>query len=146
MEIRDIHASFRFSSEKMQKVKLFGTGQMFLDVYCLEPGQSQKVHTHDNETKIYVVLEGTARFHVSSEVEDVGAGHAVLARPGEPHGVENVSGERVVLLVGMVESDTRAVSPPAAKQPHFAKNFALPQIADDLMRIGRRRRRKRIGN
>lgn len=101
MEIRDVHASFRFSPEKMQKVKLFGTDELFLDLYCLEPGQSQKVHTHDHSSKVYVVLEGTARFHVGGDTEDVGPDRAVLAPRGEPHGVENASSARVVLLVGM---------------------------------------------
>lgn len=36
----------RFDAAKMQKVNLFETGRFFLDVYCLEPGQSQKPHVH----------------------------------------------------------------------------------------------------
>jgi quercetin dioxygenase-like cupin family protein len=104
MEIRDFHDSFRFSKEKMQKVKLFSSDDFFFDLYCLEPGQSQKVHTHDSSSKVYVVLEGTARIHVGGETNDVGAGRAVLAPRGAPHGVDNASDERVVLLV--------AVAPP----------------------------------
>ncbi|MFT5475087.1 MAG: hypothetical protein ACI8Y8_000416, partial [Planctomycetota bacterium] len=33
--------SRRFRPEKMQKVNLFETDQMFCDIYCLEPGQAQ---------------------------------------------------------------------------------------------------------
>lgn len=101
MDVRTIFDACRFSSEKMQKVNLFSTGDLFVDVYCLEPGQQQKVHTHENASKFYVVLEGYGRFHIAGEVKDLGPGQAVLARPGESHGVENSTRDRLVLLVGM---------------------------------------------
>lgn len=101
MDVRTIFDSCRFSSEKMQKVNLFTTNELFLDVYCLEPGQAQQVHTHDESSKFYVVLEGHARFHIADETKDAGPGQAVLARAGESHGVENATPERLVLLVGM---------------------------------------------
>jgi quercetin dioxygenase-like cupin family protein len=101
MDIRTVLDARRFSPEKMQKVNLFATTDLFLDVYCFEPGQNQKVHVHEKSTKYYLVLEGHGRFEVSGETKTVGPGQAVLARAGEPHGVENRSDERLVLLVGM---------------------------------------------
>jgi quercetin dioxygenase-like cupin family protein len=101
MEIRTVFDARRFSPEKMQKVNLFATSHLFLDVYCLEPGQSQKVHFHEKSTKYYIVLEGHARFQVGEETRELGPGQAVLARAGEPHGVENATDDRLVLLVGM---------------------------------------------
>ena len=91
MDIRTIFDACRFSSEKMQKVNLFATTELFVDLYCLEPGQQQKVHTHDASSKFYVVLEGHAHFHIADETKDVGPGQSVLARAGELHGVENTS-------------------------------------------------------
>lgn len=101
MDIRTVLDARHFSPEKMQKVSLFATTDLFLDVYCFEPGQSQKVHVHEKSTKYYIVLEGHARFQVGGETKDLGPGQAVLARAGEPHGVENTTDERLVLLVGM---------------------------------------------
>jgi mannose-6-phosphate isomerase-like protein (cupin superfamily) len=101
METRMVFDACRFSPEKMQKVNLFSTNELFLDVYCLEPGQKQKVHVHEKSTKVYVVLEGRARFHVAGETREVGPGQAVLARAGETHGVENGTTDRLILLVGM---------------------------------------------
>jgi quercetin dioxygenase-like cupin family protein len=101
MEIRTVFDARRFSPEKMQKVNLFATSHLFLDVNCLEPGQSQKVHVHEKSTKYYIVLEGHARFQVGEETRELGPGQAVLARAGEPHGVENATDDRLVLLVGM---------------------------------------------
>lgn len=101
MEIRTVLDARRFSPEKMQKVNLFATTELFLDVYCFEPGQAQKVHVHEKSAKYYVVLEGRARFEVGGEAKSLGPGQAVLARAGEPHGVQNVTDDRLVLLVGM---------------------------------------------
>jgi mannose-6-phosphate isomerase-like protein (cupin superfamily) len=96
MDIRTILDARRFAPEKMQKVNLFATSHLFLDVYCFEPGQSQKVHVHEKSTKVYIVLEGHGRFEVSGEIQDLGPGQAVLAPSGE-----NRTDERLVLLVGM---------------------------------------------
>ena len=108
MEIRTIFDACHFSPEKMQKINLFATTELFVDIYCLEPGQKQKIHTHDASSKVYVVLEGRARFHIADEVHNAQPGQAVLARAGELHGVENDTTDRVVLLVGMAPPPTHA--------------------------------------
>ena len=51
-----------FNEQKMQKVNLFETERMFCDLYCFEPGQEQKTHTHAGADKIYYVLEGRGTF------------------------------------------------------------------------------------
>ena len=89
----------KFQADKMAKVALATTPRAQLDLYCLEPGQSQKVHTHDDQDKIYVVLEGHARITVGAEAESVEAGEAVVAPAGTAHGVANESGARLLLLV-----------------------------------------------
>lgn len=101
MEIRTVFDACRFSAEKMQKINLFSTPQQFLDVYCLEPGQKQKIHVHEGSSKVYVVLEGHARITVGEETRNLGPGQTVLAPAGEAHGVENTTAERLVLLVSM---------------------------------------------
>jgi mannose-6-phosphate isomerase-like protein (cupin superfamily) len=91
----------RFKGDKLQKVPVFTSEHMFLDQYCLRPGQSQKVHSHAHEDKVYVVLEGEALFDIGGEQELLPEGYAVIARAGVPHGVRNDSGGDVVLLVVM---------------------------------------------
>lgn len=85
----------------MQKNSLFDSPHLFYDTYCLLPGQSQKVHAHEGSDKVYYVLEGTAHFTIGEEEKDLGAGHAVIAHAGDPHGVRNDTGENLVLLVTM---------------------------------------------
>ncbi|MBI4850564.1 MAG: cupin domain-containing protein [Acidobacteria bacterium] len=85
----------------MVKINLFETNNLFCDVYCLEPQQSQKLHTHHDADKIYFVLEGIGHFYVGEEKQTLGVGNTVLAPAGLQHGVENLSEERLVLLVVM---------------------------------------------
>lgn len=91
----------RFDAAKMQKLNLFETPRFFLDVYCLEPGQSQKPHRHDGSDKVYAVLEGEVRAQVGEETALITAGHAVLAPAGLDHGIENLGPGRAALLVLM---------------------------------------------
>lgn len=91
----------RFSREKMQKVNLFETRQMFCDIYCLEPGQEQKVHAHAGATKFYYVIEGDALVTIGAETRRLAAGGLAWSAPDEPHGVRNGSDGRLVLLVSM---------------------------------------------
>ena len=101
MEYADLSSKRNFSDEKMQKVPVFESDKMFFDQYCLLPGQSQKVHSHEGEDKVYLVLEGEAVFDIGGEQEMLTEGTAVIARAGVPHGVRNDSGTKLVLLVTM---------------------------------------------
>jgi quercetin dioxygenase-like cupin family protein len=116
MGFADTRAAVRFAPDKMQKVNFFETAHMFCDVYCLEPGQSQKPHAHAGATKLYFVVEGRARITVGVETRDVGPGGLAWAAPGESHGVENASRSRVVLLVAMT------TSPPRFRRPSNTPN------------------------
>ena len=81
MEIKQVWDLTRFRPEKMQKVNLFETPRMFCDIYCLEPGQEQKVHSHRGNDKIYHVLKGARPLHrgrgnpyLGSRRDDLGPG------------------------------------------------------------------------
>ncbi|MAF65247.1 MAG: cupin [Planctomycetes bacterium] len=91
----------RFAPDKLQKLNLFETEQMFCDVYCLEPGQLQKPHAHEGATKFYLVLEGEGTFTCGEDVETLGPGGLAWSGPGEVHGVANRGPKRLVLLVSM---------------------------------------------
>ena len=101
MNYVDLTSNRRFSDEKLQKVPVFESDKMFFDQYCLRPGQSQRVHSHEGEDKVYVVLEGEALFDIGGEQELLAEGTAVIAPAGVPHGVSNHSDSDVVLLVVM---------------------------------------------
>jgi len=97
----------RFDPAKMQKVGLFQTPRFFLDLYCLEPGQSQKAHAHEGSDKVYLVMEGSGCFRIGDQSSRLSSGEAVLAAAGEVHGIENDSGERLVVLTFMSPPPSR---------------------------------------
>ena len=87
MDTRSVEELVRFSDEKMQKIPLFDSDRYFFDIYCLKPGQDQRIHSHPESDKIYVVFRGRGMFHIGGEERELCTGEAVVARPGEPHGV-----------------------------------------------------------
>jgi mannose-6-phosphate isomerase-like protein (cupin superfamily) len=93
--------SARFADDKMQKVNLFESANLFCDVYCLKPGQSQKVHAHARNDKIYHAVAGSAHVTLGDETVRLAPGHLAIAPAGVAHGVENRSDESCVLLVVM---------------------------------------------
>ena len=91
----------KFDASKLQKINLFETERFFCDVYCLEPGQSQKAHAHAGSDKVYAVLEGSVVAQVAGEEQSLAAGEAVLAPAGSEHGIVNRSAARAAVLVFM---------------------------------------------
>jgi mannose-6-phosphate isomerase-like protein (cupin superfamily) len=102
MEAKNIHDLIRFSVDKMQKIPVFESAKYFCDLYCLKPGQDQRIHSHSDSDKIYFVLEGRGIFHIAGEETELGRGETVIARPGQEHGVKNAATEDLVLLVFMM--------------------------------------------
>lgn len=109
MRIR-VRERAEFQADRMARIGLATTARTQLDLYCLEPGQVQKPHTHDAQDKIYFVLEGRGRFTLGTVDSPVEAGDAMVAPAGTPHGVANDSDARLLVLV--------VVSPPP---PHAAR-------------------------
>jgi mannose-6-phosphate isomerase-like protein (cupin superfamily) len=85
--------------EKFYKTTLWQDEHLMVGMNCLESGQSQNVHAHEDADKFYFVLEGQGRFTVGDEEREVGAGSLVVAPSGIPHGVTNQARERLSLLV-----------------------------------------------
>jgi quercetin dioxygenase-like cupin family protein len=96
----------KFQADKLAKVALATTARAQLDLYCVAPGQQQKPHTHADQDKIYVVLEGAGRFEVDGTEERLAAGDAVVARAGSAHGLVNDTQAPLLVLV--------VVAPPPA--------------------------------
>ncbi len=101
MNAKDVLDVAQFSPDKMQKINLFETRNFFCDVYCLEPGQEQKVHAHKDEDKLYYVLNGRGTFIIDEESQEHAEGQIIFAPAGSNHGVKNTSEDRLKLLVFM---------------------------------------------
>lgn len=96
IRVRD-HAKFR--DDKMAKIALATTSRAQLDLYCLAPGQEQKPHAHDDQDKVYFVLEGRGEVVVDGAHEVLEAGDAIVAPAGSQHGVRNPGPAPLLALV-----------------------------------------------
>ena len=99
MKVISLSEYQRFSIEKMKKNNIFQTERFFCDLYCFEPGQEQRGHTHGNQDKVYLVLEGQGTFQVGEESRVLGPGQATMAPAGEEHGVKNHTNGQLQVLV-----------------------------------------------
>src|SRR5260370_37575712 len=100
METRKLSEARRYGPDKLVKINLYQTERLLYDVYCLEPGQAQRVHTHSSSDKIYLVLEGQAKVTVGDEERPLGPNEAALAPAGGAHGGSNPGPARVALMAG----------------------------------------------
>jgi len=91
-------------AEKFYKATLFRSDRLLLGLNCLEPGQTQKPHDHEDQDKFYYVIEGDGRFWLGDEQVDAAAGEVIWAPAGVRHGVTNPSATRLTLLVGIAPS------------------------------------------
>lgn len=103
---KNVRDAVGFAPEKFKKVALFDSDRMFCDVYGLNAGQEQVVHSHPDSDKVYFVLDGVARFQIGDESREVGSGFAVWAPAGKPHAVHNAGPEPLSLLVFMAPKPT----------------------------------------
>ncbi len=101
MKVVNVLDAVAFNPEKLKKVGLFDTDNFFCDIYCFEPGQSQKVHSHEGSDKVYYVLQGKGMVTVGSEEKELVAGEITIAPSGQDHGVVNHSDDKLVMLVFM---------------------------------------------
>lgn len=86
---------------KFYKTTMFQSERLMLGLNCLESGQIQAVHTHEDQDKFYYVISGVGRFTVGEDVRSAGPGTIVWAPAGVPHGVRSAGPERLILLVGI---------------------------------------------
>ena len=80
MKVLNVLESIDFSSEKMKKVSLFDTDNFFCDIYCLEPEQFQKVHSHEGSDKVYMVEASASRAKARRVRRSQGAVRTVRSR------------------------------------------------------------------
>src|SRR5262245_61824619 len=91
----------RFAADKLAKQNLFESERFFCDLYCLEPGQSQRPHTHGESDKVYVVLTGEVVVRIAAQERTLGPGGAAHAAPGEEHSLHNAGAAQATVLVFM---------------------------------------------
>jgi mannose-6-phosphate isomerase-like protein (cupin superfamily) len=65
---------------------------------ALKPGSGIGYHLQ-TEDEIYYVLSGRGAMTIDGKTFDVGAGDAILTRPGSSHGLKQVGSEDLVIMI-----------------------------------------------
>lgn len=99
MVLSQIVSRAAFTPEKMGKVSLAQGDHLFAGLNCFLPGQEHKAHTHADQDKIYVVLEGAGEAMVSGTTYAVSAGDLVFAPAGSSHSLRNTGASNLAVLV-----------------------------------------------
>jgi quercetin dioxygenase-like cupin family protein len=99
--IKDYREFISEHPEKPYKASLFEGQGMLVGINVLANGQIQPAHTHRDQDKFYLVLEGMGAFRLAGEDRQAGPGTVIWAPAGVEHGVSNPFPDLLVLLVGI---------------------------------------------
>ena len=82
----------------MGKTTLFQSPRLLVGLNAFEPGQEHALHAHAGMDKVYQVIEGEGVFLLEGRELPMRAGDLLIAPEGVPHGVRNMSAERLLVL------------------------------------------------
>jgi mannose-6-phosphate isomerase-like protein (cupin superfamily) len=69
-----------------------------INLMVLQPGKRLRVHTHERQDEVYLVLEGTLTLLVEGEPHELGVDQLARVGPGTRRQLTNPSPEKVVIL------------------------------------------------
>src|SRR3990172_5389322 len=98
---KDYRQNTSYQPQSQTKITLFRSDRLMLGLNCLAPGQRQSLHSHADQDKFYLVLEGAGEFEVGEARRTAGPGVVVWAAAGQPHSVVNTGESGLVVLVGL---------------------------------------------
>ena len=88
----------QWRSDAMGKTTIYQSSHLLVGLNAFEPGQSHQLHAHAGMDKVYLVLEGEGLFLLEGETLPMRAGDLLVAPDGVPHGVDNNSGARLLVM------------------------------------------------
>jgi mannose-6-phosphate isomerase-like protein (cupin superfamily) len=89
----------RDHGERFQPLRReLGVTSFGLNVIALQPGQRGRIHAHDRQEEVYVVLEGELTLVVEGEEHVLGPDRAVRVGPDVRRQLVNAGRERLVLI------------------------------------------------
>jgi uncharacterized cupin superfamily protein len=78
--------------------RLLGVTSFGFNQIVLQPGQRGRIHRHERQEEVYLVLEGELTLFVEGEESRLGAGELIRVAPGVRRQLVNRSPDRLVLL------------------------------------------------
>jgi uncharacterized cupin superfamily protein len=75
-----------------------GVSAFGLNLIRLRPGQQGRIHRHERQEEVYVVLDGTLTLEVEGEPRDLARGSAARVAPGVRRRLSNRGSDLLVVL------------------------------------------------
>lgn len=75
-----------------------GVDSFGLNLLLLEPGQGSRIHRHERQEEVYVVLEGTLTLEYDGERHELAEGDLVRVAPDVKRQLSNRTDQRLALL------------------------------------------------
>jgi mannose-6-phosphate isomerase-like protein (cupin superfamily) len=69
-----------------------------INLMVLQPGKRLRVHTHERQDEVYLVLEGTLTLLIEGEPHELGVDQLARVGPGTRRQLTNPTPEKVVIL------------------------------------------------
>jgi uncharacterized cupin superfamily protein len=89
----------RDSGERFQTLRReLGVSSFGMNLVLLQPGQRGRIHTHDRQEEVYLVLEGELTLIVEGEEHPLGPDRVARVGPAVRRQLVNRGPERVVML------------------------------------------------
>lgn len=97
----------RWRDDAMGKSTIYESSHLLVGLNAFEPGQSHRLHAHAGMDKVYLVVEGEGLFLLEDARLPMHAGDVLVAPDGVPHGVENNSGARLLVMAILAPGPSR---------------------------------------
>ncbi|AFM02028.1 MULTISPECIES: cupin domain-containing protein [Desulfitobacterium] len=96
----DLTKLAKFDPNVPQKVVVYQSEKTLAAMWCLEPEQEVFLHMHPNADDVWICLEGESGVYFAGDGKEVpiSKGMAVLAEPGQTHGMRNTGKDRFVFI------------------------------------------------
>ncbi len=89
----------RGGGERFQTLRRqLGVSSFGINMIVLAPGERGRIHSHERQEEVYLVLEGELTLLVEAEPTVLGPDSAVRVAPGLRRQIANAGPERLVLL------------------------------------------------
>ncbi len=89
----------REGSERFQPLRRqLGLGSLGMNLIVLRPGERGRIHAHERQEEVYLVLEGELTLVIEGQEQVLGPDDAVRVGPAVRRQLVNAGGERLVLL------------------------------------------------
>ena len=87
------------SGERFQRLRReLGVESFGINLLTLQPGQRSRVHVHEHQEEVYLVLEGTLTLGIEGEQRELGRDSLVRVAPAVRRQLTNRGPELLVLL------------------------------------------------